>query len=43
MDQAGKPTQSRSLFSPETERIEEDEALTLHVHLPGTLKIFLLN
>jgi hypothetical protein len=42
MDQ-GKPTQSRSLFLPKTERIEEDEALTLHVHLPGTLKIFLLN
>lgn len=34
MDQ-GKPTQSRSLFLPKTERIEEDEALTLHVHLPG--------
>lgn len=34
MDQ-GKPTQSRSLFLPKTERIEEDEALTLHVHLSG--------
>jgi hypothetical protein len=42
MDQ-GKTTQSRSLFLPKTERIEEDEALTLRVHLPGTLKIFLLN
>ncbi|KAF9676503.1 hypothetical protein SADUNF_Sadunf08G0008700 [Salix dunnii] len=34
MDQ-GQRAQSRSLFTPKTERIEEDEALTLHVHLRG--------
>lgn len=42
MDQ-GQGAQSRSLFTPKTERIEEDEALTLLVHLRGRLKIFLLN
>ncbi|KAJ6690672.1 hypothetical protein OIU85_006878 [Salix viminalis] len=34
MDQ-GQGAQSRSLFTPKTERIEEDEALTLLVHLRG--------
>lgn len=30
-----QPPRSRSLFVPKTERIEEDEALTLRVHLAG--------